>query len=269
MEDLSFSHTFETGAASLAYIHSGNRSFEKGLTLPLLQAELMFRLTGDFTVQCSDSPLINPEVVFFGLFTRPMEAAVAGDFSMAGIFLKPWGYFQLTGQSISPLCNQAIPATEIWGKEILLVRNQLLLATTVGDKMTLLKNFITKKPLHRLHPRVLAALDWLALAEGGQDLVYRLAKSLKVTEKTIHADFKREIGLSPVVYRLLLQFQESLRLLQDPAHSLSELAHELDYYDQAHFIKRFSAYAHMTPGHYRKAAGQATGESTPHYILLR
>jgi AraC-like DNA-binding protein len=38
---------------------------------------------------------------------------------------------------------------------------------------------------------------------------------------------------------------------------LSEVAHRLGYYDQAHFIHAFREYADMPPGEYRRRAGVA------------
>lgn len=268
MEELTLTHIFPNGPASMAYVHEGERTSETGITLPLLQAELMFRLHGEFNIERKSSTLSNPEAVFLGLFTEPMQATVAGRFSMAGLFFQPYGFYQLTGQSIQAYGNHAIDAQLIWGNTIQSLREQLLLANP-PERLHLLQDFLARQPLRDLHPRVKTALDWLNQAEGGQDLVFRLAKTLKVSEKTVHADFKREIGLSPVVYQLLRRFQQSLAPLRQSDLNLTALAHELDYYDQAHFIKRFSAFAQMTPGDYRKSVQEAAPMQAPHYLPLR
>lgn len=269
MEEITHTISFTDSPASLAYYHQGNSTGEKGLTLPLLQSELMFRLAGDFSVELSSGTMTNLDTVFFGLFTQPMAATVVGPFAVAGIFLQPYGFYQLTGSSLHALRNQAVDAREIWGEKVLFLRDRLLATAEPNTRLDLLRIFIEGLPLHLLHPRVQKALIWLKQAEGGQDLVFRLAKTLGVSEKTVHADFKREIGLSPVVYQLLSRFQESLPLLQQPDFSLSTLAHELDYYDQAHFIKRFSAFAGMTPGNYRKSRQNPDDTQSAHYIPLR
>lgn len=268
MADLSLTHTFPNGPASLAYVHEGERTSETGITLPLLQSELMFRLEGDFSIQLDTAALDNPNVVFMGMFTQPMTATVAGRFSVAGVFFQPYGFYQLTGQSIQAYGNHAVDAQMIWGDAIQSLRAQLLLVSP-PLRLNLLQEFMARQPRHDLHPRVKTALDWLNQAEGGQDLVYRLAKTLKVSEKTAHTDFKREIGLSPVVYQLLRRFQQSLGPLRQSDLNLTAIAHELDYYDQAHFIKRFSAFAQMTPGDYRKAMQDIADQQGTHYFRTR
>jgi AraC-like DNA-binding protein len=268
MEDLMLTHSFSAGPVSLAYVHEGVKSTETGITLPLLQAELMFRLEGEFSIQLGETVINNPNSIFLGLFTQPMPATVSGRFSVAGLFLRPTGFYQLTGQSVRAFGNQAVAADFIWGDKI----NQLyekLPAVSADERLVLIQNFISQQPLYPLHPRVLTALDWLEEAEGGQDLVFRLAKSLKVSEKTIHVDFKREVGLSPVVYQLLCRFQHSIDLLRQSDESLSMLAQELDYFDQAHFIKRFSAFAQMTPGDFRRSARFGGAHDSPHYLPQR
>ncbi len=268
MKELQLTHSFSDSPVSLAYVHEGESSTETGITLPLVQAELMFCLHGDFKLLPPTTSETTPKTTFFGLFTQPMLATVAGPFSMAGVFLHPQGFYQLTGQSVAAYKNQAVDAQLIWGKSIQQLYEKLRLATA-SERIGLLENFISQQPRYPLHPRVMVALDWLKQAEGGQDLVFRLAKTLKVSEKTVHADFKREIGLSPVIYQLLQRFQRSLGQLQTSDLNLSTLAHELDYYDQAHFIKRFSAFAQMTPGEYRKSMQEMTKNQNPHYLTQR
>lgn len=265
-----FTHLFEEGPAKLAYVETGNHGIESGITLPLMQAELMFRLRGDFKLETNSSwKQLNPDCLFFGLFTEPMVATVSGDFAMVGLFLRPEGFYQLTGQSIRPFQNQAIAASDIWGNTVHVLHEQLLTSNSAREQLALLKNFVAAQKLHPLHLRVQLALAWLRDAEGGTDLVFRLAKMLGVSEKTVHADFKREVGLSPVVYQMLAQFQKNLDRLQDQTMRLGALAHELEYYDQAHFIKRFSAFAQMSPGQYRRLVAQKMTKGDIHYLPLR
>jgi AraC-like DNA-binding protein len=65
--------------------------------------------------------------------------------------------------------------------------------------------------------------------------------------------FRREVGISPkeVIRRFRLQ-EAAERLLRSPGLSSSELALEMGYFDQAHFIRDFRAVAGAPPDLYRR-----------------
>jgi len=59
------------------------------------------------------------------------------------------------------------------------------------------------------------------------------------------------IGTSPKTFARTLRFQEAQRrLMFEPDADLTGLAYECGYFDQAHFIKDFKAFAGRTPSEY-------------------
>jgi transcriptional regulator GlxA family with amidase domain len=60
--------------------------------------------------------------------------------------------------------------------------------------------------------------------------------------------FQAEIGMTPKAIAQLLRFNRALRLLcQSARPSLSEMALDCGYYDQAHFNRDFRTYCGFTP----------------------
>ncbi len=63
--------------------------------------------------------------------------------------------------------------------------------------------------------------------------------------------FKYYLGSTPKNFQQIIQFNYASKLLTEKKfRSLTEVAHEADYYDQAHFIKKFRAYSGLTPKEY-------------------
>ncbi|MFM9838448.1 MAG: AraC family transcriptional regulator [Cyclobacteriaceae bacterium] len=65
--------------------------------------------------------------------------------------------------------------------------------------------------------------------------------------------FKKETGLAPYTYQLQLRLNAARKLIFQKKH-LSEVAHELGFVDQAHFIHTYKKYAAITPGDFLNTA---------------
>ena len=75
-------------------------------------------------------------------------------------------------------------------------------------------------------------------------------------ERALQRLFQRHVGLSPKAVLRRFRLGEAAELLARPgAPSLTELAHEPGYFDQAHFSRDFRAVVGRAPSAY--AAGQA------------
>jgi AraC-like DNA-binding protein len=65
--------------------------------------------------------------------------------------------------------------------------------------------------------------------------------------------FKQEVGLAPLTYQLQLKLNEARKLIF-LKKSLTEVAYELGFNDQAHFINTYKKYTEITPGDFLKTA---------------
>ncbi|WP_437326313.1 helix-turn-helix domain-containing protein [Sorangium sp. So ce381] len=88
-------------------------------------------------------------------------------------------------------------------------------------------------------------------ASNGGARVGALAERLGLSVRQLERQFKRAAGLSPKVLARLIRFSRATERLElDPGVSLTALAFELGYADQAHFIREFRAFTSMSPGAY-------------------
>ncbi|TGK40349.1 helix-turn-helix domain-containing protein [Leptospira andrefontaineae] len=73
-----------------------------------------------------------------------------------------------------------------------------------------------------------------------------LAEDLGVSQSSLERGFKSRIGLSPKEYAGLIRFRNIFRFYNSSS-SLTELALEAGYYDQAHFIREFKKKTGVSP----------------------
>jgi AraC-like DNA-binding protein len=87
----------------------------------------------------------------------------------------------------------------------------------------------------------------------GQFRVTELAEHCHVSSRQLQRQFRDVVGLSPKALARAIRFEEvRKRLMFDPDQSLTDLAHEFGYTDQAHFIRDFKELANRTPGEFAR-----------------
>lgn len=82
--------------------------------------------------------------------------------------------------------------------------------------------------------------------------VSKLSKQLGVTDRTLRNHFYDYVGCSPKEYIKIVKLKRIAYQLIHHESSLTEIAYENEYFDQAHFIKELKDVTGFTPGELRK-----------------
>ncbi len=99
-----------------------------------------------------------------------------------------------------------------------------------------------------------------ALMEGHPDgrCVDEIVRASSVSSRHLRRLFREYVGIGPAQYLRLSRFIKALHLMNAPL-SLTEIAHEALYCDQAHFCRDFKEISGVSPTQYRSEAGPAPG----------
>jgi AraC-like DNA-binding protein len=90
--------------------------------------------------------------------------------------------------------------------------------------------------------------------------VGELARAAGMSTDRLERAMRRVLGESPKQYLLRLRAEHAATLLVTTNRSLSEIAADSSYYDQAQFTRQFRAHIGTTPREYRRSASTAIGE---------
>src|SRR5262249_42585924 len=102
----------------------------------------------------------------------------------------------------------------------------------------------------------------------GEYRIAELADYCEVSVRQLERGFRHVIGTSPKVFARTLRFQEAQRrLMFDPDADLTALAYECGYFDQAHFIKDFKAFAGYFRGVKRDLLNSLKPETAEDYLF--
>lgn len=82
---------------------------------------------------------------------------------------------------------------------------------------------------------------------GGQISIANIAVSYGSSTRHLNRLFSQEVGLSPKLYSSIVQFHRALRFIRQRQLTLSEIAFETGYSDQAHMSRSFRKFGGFTP----------------------
>lgn len=87
---------------------------------------------------------------------------------------------------------------------------------------------------------------------AGTMTVNEIAEESGYSQRYITQCFQEETGLKPKKFGEIMRFQSAISALQESTdETLTDIATDLGYYDQSHFIHEFKQYAGITPRQYQ------------------
>ena len=204
----------------------------------------------------NDEKLIDLAVA--GFHTRSFTFRVTTDYRDCFVVrLSPYGLSRFTDMPISTLTNQIIPAESLFGEEI----RHLYVAMKeqpFAARIALVDDFLLSR-LREPNP----SEEWIF--DTADQLIQALSLkslTLRVTlgKRQIERKFKEIVGVNMTTFVRICRFEKMTEQLPAVEHSLTSLAYEGGYFDQAHFSKDFKRLSTVSPKSYSpcQAGGQGT-----------
>ncbi len=200
-----------------------------------------------------------PCMEVLGHFTQPTRASVTKGTTVLVTRFHPYAGALFFSNQASQFTNDSIDLCDIFNNESIELRDRLMEQPPLQQKIKLLEAFLMKR-LKNGEKR----MDKFKLVESLCSSIYDAEDSFRIenlaaqygfSERYIQKLFLEWVGLTPKRFQSIHRFNKSLELIQSSNSTLTSIAHECGYYDQAHFIKEFKSYAGMTPKQPMKELG--------------
>lgn len=187
-----------------------------------------------------------------GAFTEHFAIDSAEQRAIMGAQFTPGGAFAFFKPTAGALSGQHVPLDALWGNEARLLRERLLEAPSPQEKLRAFEAVLRSRAVRPLERD--GAIDFALAAfndlEGGHT-VTSVTDSLGLSPKRFIQRFTEQVGLTPKRYCRVRRFQQALDAMGAGRKVVwADLALACGYYDQAHFIHDFRAFAGMTPTEY-------------------
>jgi AraC-like DNA-binding protein len=164
------------------------------------------------------------------------------------IQFKPFGAYPFLHFPIYTLNEKIVAAEDIFGDEIIALREEILSKETPKEKFNAVDSWLNRRfqpgktpPAELLS--VVKKLNTEPVANYGQ-----IVKNYSKTPKHLIDQFKKYIGLTPKYYQRILRFHEILQQIhRSEKIEWSQIAYQCEYADQSHFIKEFKHFSGFNP----------------------
>jgi AraC-like DNA-binding protein len=178
-----------------------------------------------------------------------------GEGRVFGVKFRPGGFLPYLGRPLADITDSVLPAEQLWGPAAGVLAGRMATARGVDELVALVEAFLRQRrppddPQVALVGRIVAALLHDRTIARVEDVTERFG----IAPRTLQRLFARYVGVSPKWVLRRYRLHEAAAVLDREQHRpWAEVAAELGYFDQSHFIRDFTAAIGMTPVAYAQA----------------
>ncbi len=195
------------------------------------------------------SSITLPRCFLIGQLTRPYEVEPTGETGTFFVCFHSNGFYPFTTIALKKMENTAVPLEKLFGKDGQEIGQNILKANTTSERIKLIEFFLLSRLTDTaIIDHIVKSTIETILTANGQISIDKLSKQNNISRRHLVRKFSSSIGLSPKQLSKTIRLQATLKtLLAKKITSLTDLAYEIEYYDQAHFIKDFKEFTGLTP----------------------
>ncbi len=185
-----------------------------------------------------------------GVPTRVFRRRLTGEGRVFGIKFRPAAFYPVLRAPLFRIRDRVLAMRSVFGSESDLLQRALLAEPDLQGCVTRAEDFLRARlpPM----PPAIAELRGLVEQLASDQSITRVEQAAALAgleRRRLQRRFRTAVGVSPkwVIQRYRLH-EAAERLGHPPAPGLAQLAVELGYFDQPHFIRSFKAATGRAPG---------------------
>jgi AraC-like DNA-binding protein len=190
----------------------------------------------------------------FGVMTGKFSRILEHKGRVFGIKFRPGAFYPFAKVRVSTFTNSTISCQQAFGVDISTLEDVLLTCMDEEGMRAIAERFLCERlPQRDEHITEINQVIEAIIAHPEITRVDDIARYLHLKKRTLQRLFNQYVGVSPkwVIKRYRLH-EVAERLAEGEFIDGAEIASELGYFDQAHFIKDFKAVVGRTPAQYAK-----------------
>lgn len=204
---------------------------------------------------CVNLVLDRGRLTAYGVSHDRFTYAYRGTGRVFGVKFRPGGFLPFLGSPISGLFGQALPAEELWGRDAATLAAALTAEPRLDRLIARTEEFLAARwpepdPQVEFVGHIVRAL----LHDREIARVEDVAARFGIPMRSLQRLFARYVGVSPKwVLRRYRLHEAAARLAEEHDRPWAEVATDLGYFDQSHFIRDFTGAIGLTPVAYAQA----------------
>ncbi|MBS1606784.1 MAG: helix-turn-helix transcriptional regulator [Bacteroidetes bacterium] len=214
--------------------------------------ELCIDISGGDTIRHrGDRSMTVPRLEVLGHWTIPTRASIKKGNTCLITRMQPYAGSLFFPNQVSEFTNESIDLYDILDNESVGFYNRLMDQPLLEEKVKVLEAFLTDRLYKtRKDQQKINLVEGLCRSISRNNDSFdlnRLAAEFGFSERYIQKLFFDYVGITLKSFFSVQRFNKSLGLVRSATMSLTNIAYECGYYDQAHFIKEFRSYTGLTP----------------------
>ncbi len=211
---------------------------------------LVFNLGDDFWV---DEKKVAGAVFLDGSNTVSRRLRFAGQVLALGIRFRPGKAHPFLRIPLHHLQNEVLLLADVDQRDLENLAEKLYEAPTLLNKIQLLESWLLNQLVRGTDTSAIVPASLQTLKAQHVLTIKELADQLYLSQRQLERLYRREVGFTPKQYARLLRVENARHLLKTKLdYTTAQIGAELDFYDQAHFIREFRSVVGMTPGQYQQ-----------------
>ncbi|MFD2161538.1 helix-turn-helix domain-containing protein [Paradesertivirga mongoliensis] len=214
--------------------------------LPDTCVELFINYTSTPIATISNE-LYKRSIVTFRM-TKPMDVQMRKGSGCLAVCFHPGMAYHFFQPPMHLLSDSTTALADLWKNKAAEIEEQLAGAVDNHGRAKILQSHLMELLAGNKHDSHIEFCLKQVQASGGLNNVGDLADCTGLSQRHLSRKFQRYVGLPPKEYLRVCRFLRSLSYLKKyPDFSLTTIAYESGYYDQAHFSREYKAYTGYTP----------------------
>lgn len=191
--------------------------------------------------------------------SKPRKFTIDKPFGIFGISFYPHALPFLFNISAHELTDEMPDLKTLLGNEGNELEEKIFSAESHNERIQIIGNFIYKKLVKNFDTE-LPVFHCIRTIIGNKETkkVSELSDSCFLSERQFERQFQKYAGLTPKLFSRIVRFLSATNMYGGSVRSLTEIAYECGYYDQAHFIHDFKKFSGLHPKHFYSGKSGAT-----------
>lgn len=183
---------------------------------------------------------------------------LAGRGRVFGVKFRPGAFQPFLGAPVSRLTERTVPAGEVWGAAAGELEAVLAATSEVAALIDAAEEFLRRRrPASNPNVELVGTVVRALLYDREISRVEDVARRFDLSTRSLQRLFQRYVGVTPKwVLRRYRLHEAAARLAEGTSGTWAEVAAELGYFDQSHFIRDFTAAVGATPVEYATACAE-------------
>jgi hypothetical protein len=197
-----------------------------------------------------ESFILQPRSMVLGQTIEPFYIEPTGYVNTFAIRFYPYGFANFVTVPIRSLANKETQLEDLFGIETArALEKQIVEAKETVQRIEIVERFFLDKLSDQsvVDSVIKTTVDALLSSKGNTSIKEILKDDLS-KRRQLERKFAKQIGVSPKQLMKVIRLQTALKmLLNETGESLTDIAYQSEYYDQAHFIKDFKEFTGVSP----------------------